>query len=477
MLIQELKLPKDIEIKFYRLTPPIFNTSSLSLSGLYQKEIQEFSYQEEFSNSELGGLENFFCLNSSFGKTFLYEKLEGLIIFSNISETVVTIKDLDINIIIEPINDVKNKKQKKITDVKLPPKGIQIRPKLAYSVKMEILLDSAGKYLMDVNLRVRSSAYNTLYNTLKLKGKVKDSPKEYRIVEGNVECLNNKKLTFDVNYPFKITEEFHNYQLNTCFIDIKLKNNTIYPLTISSLCLYPKIKLQKKSLKLADILINNTTNNNEEIKNKIEFVQTLEEINNNELMPIDKSLKVIKTNTKYTTLEAEEEINLLFKITDSNIFSIEQNFVLEIKWLNLFDATQKSFLYEFTNQLNTFNKFYKISVVEKPEGNIIKNQNFNVVLKLETKNPQKKYVITIRQDTMKNDDKSSDREIEIIDIIEKKIELNSKKQSDNFLLICKSDIIGNVYLPRLKFLVLEDGGITQSGNTYDTLLFFNCVEC
>lgn len=342
---------------------------------------------------------------------------------------------------------------------------------------MEILLDSAGKYLMDVNLRVRSSAYNTLYNTLKLKGKVKDSPKEYRIVEGNVECLNNKKLTFDVNYPFKITEEFHNYQLNTCFIDIKLKNNTIYPLTISSLCLYPKIKLQKKSLKLADILINNTTNNNEEIKNKIEFVQTLEEINNNELMPIDKSLKVIKTNTKYTTLEAEEEINLLFKITDSNIFSIEQNFVLEIKWLNLFDATQKSFLYEFTNQLNTFNKFYKISVVEKPEGNIIKNQNFNVVLKLETKNPQKKYVITIRQDTMKNDDKSSDREIEIIDIIEKKIELNSKKQSDNFLLICKSDIIGNVYLPRLKFLVLEDGGITQSGNTYDTLLFFNCVEC
>ena len=437
MLIQELKLPKDIEIKFYRLTPPIFNTSSLPLSGLYQKEIQEFSYQEEFSNSELGGLENFFCLNSSFGKTFLYEKLEGLIIFSNISENVVTIKDLDINIIIEPINDVKNKKQKKINDVKLPPKGIQIRPKLAYSVKMEILLDSAGKYLMDVNLRVRSSAYNTLYNTLKLKGKVKDSPKEYRIVEGNVECLNNKKLTFDVNYPFKITEEFHNYQLNTCFIDIKLKNNTIYPLTISSLCLYPKIKLQKKSLKLADILINNTTNNNEEIKNKIEFVQTLEEINNNELMPIDKSLKVIKTNTKYTTLEAEEEINLLFKI----------------------------------------NKFYKISVVEKPEGNIIKNQNFNVVLKLETKNPQKKYVITIRQDTMKNDDKSSDREIEIIDIIEKKIELNSKKQSDNFLLICKSDIIGNVYLPRLKFLVLEDGGITQSGNTYDTLLFFNCVEC
>ena len=205
-------------------------------------------------------------------------------------------------------------------------------------------------------------------------------------------------------------------------------------------------------------------------------MQTLEEINNNEFIPLDKSINNAINNTKYTTLESDEEINLLFKITDSNIYNMEPIFILEIKWLNLFDAKIKKFLYEFPNQLNTFNKFYKISVIEKPEGNIIKGQNFYIKLKLETKNPQKKYVITLRQDIMKDDDKSSDREIEIIDIIEKKIELNSNKTFDNFMLICKSDIIGNVYLPRLKFLVLEDGGITQSGNTYDTLLFFNCVD-
>ena len=126
--------------------------------------------------------------------------------------------------------------------------------------------------------------------------------------------------------------------------------------------------------------------------------------------------------------------------------------------------------------MKTYNKYYKISVIEKPEGNIIKNKNFNIKLKIETKNVQKKYIITLRQDSMKDNDKSSDREIEIIDIVNKKIELNSQKPSDNFLLICKSDIIGNVYLPRLKILVLEDGGINQSGNTFDTLLFFNCVE-
>ena len=475
MLIQELKLPKDIEIKFYRLSYPILNTSNLPLSGIYQPEPlnSQFPFENKFTKFSIGNLENFFSLNSSFGKVFLHEKLEGLIIFANNSDNHITIKDLDINIIIEPMKDSK-KIQKKISDVKLPPSGIQIRPKNAFSVKMEIFLDIVGKYMIDINLRVRSSAYNTLYNTLKLKGKVRDSPKEFRIVDGNVESLNNKKLTFDVNYPFKIKETFHNKQLNECFIDIKIKNNTIYPITICDLFLSPKLK-KAQSSKLSDIL-SMDKNNNQEIINKIPLVQTLEEINNNEFIPLDKSINNAINNTKYTTLESDEEINLLFKITDSNIYNIEPIFILEIKWLNLFDAKIKKFLYEFPNQLNTFNKFYKISVIEKPEGNIIKGQNFYIKLKLETKNPQKKYVITLRQDIMKDDDKSSDREIEIIDIIEKKIELNSNKTFDNFMLICKSDIIGNVYLPRLKFLVLEDGGITQSGNTYDTLLFFNCVD-
>ena len=388
MLIQELKLPKDIEIKFYRLSYPILNTSNLPLSGIYQPEPlnSQFPFENKFTKFSIGNLENFFSFNSSFGKVFLLEKLEGLIIFANNSDNHITIKDLDINIIIEPMKDSK-KIQKKISDVKLPPSGIQIRPKNAFSVKMEIFLDIVGKYMIDINLRVRSSAYNTLYNTLKLKGKVRDSPKEFRIVDGNVESLNNKKLTFDVNYPFKIKEVFHNKQLNECFIDIKIKNNTIYPITICDLFLSPKLK-KAQSSKLSDIL-SMDKNNNQEIINKIPLVQTLEEINNNEFIPLDKSINNIINNTKYTTLESDEEINLLFKITDSNIYNIEPIFILEIKWLNLFDAKIKKFLYEFPNQLNTFNKFYKISVIEKPEGNIIKGQNFYIKLKLETKNPQK----------------------------------------------------------------------------------------
>ena len=477
MYTQELKIPKDIEIKFYRLSQPSLNISNFPLSGIYQNldsiEDKGALLKNKFSNFDVTrmGIDNLFTLSSSFGKVFLGEKLDGLITFSNTSDNFVVIKDLEIFLLIEALNEEKN--NKKILDIKLPPDGIIIKPKQGHTVNMSISLDYVSKYTIDINLRVRSSAYNTQYNTIKLKGKVKESPKEFLIVDGNVECLNNKKLTFDVNNPFKIEEEFHNYQLKECYIGIIIKNCTIYPLTIYNLHLTPKIELSQSS-KISDIFLTNI--NNQEKINKIKLVQSLEEINNNELIPLDKSLINISSNTKYITLESEEEINLLYKITDPDIFNNEQNFDLEINWLNLFDARPKKFIYEFTNKLKTYNKYYKISVIEKPEGNIIKNKNFNIKLKIETKNVQKKYIITLRQDHMKDNDKSSDREIEIIDIVNKKIELNSQKPSDNFLLICKSDIIGNVYLPRLKILVLEDGGINQSGNTFDTLLFFNCVE-
>ena len=60
--------------------------------------------------------------------------------------------------------------------------------------------------------------------------------------------------------------------------------------------------------------------------------------------------------------------------------------------------------------------------------------------------------------------------------MKKKIELNKEKQDGKFMIICKSDIIGNVYLPRLKFLLYEENNNNHIEKVYDTLLFFNCVE-
>ena len=473
MKTQELKIPKEIEIKFYRLSLPLFNDSNQPLSGIYHNiesiEDKNFPLKNIFSNFDVSrniSIDNLFTLNSSFGKVFLNEKLDGLITFSNTSENFITIKDLEISIIVESKPD--SKPNKKILDIRLPPDGVQIKPKQAHTVKMSISLDYVSKYTIDINLRTRSSAYNTQFNMLKLQGLVKDFTKEYHIVNGNVETFNNKRLTFDVNYPFKINEKFHNYQMNICYIEIRIKNNTIYPLTIYTLSLIPK---SKKNLKISDLLLSSS----KEKITKIPLVQSLEEINKNENENLDKKIKNT-FKSRLITIEPDEEINLLFKNSEPNLFGTETQYILEINWLNLFDPNPKKFTYEFNNNINTFNEYYKITVFEKPKGDIIKNQNFNVVLKLESKNPEKKYVISLNQEPLKDNDKSNDREIEIIDIIEKKIELNKEKQNGKFMLICKSDIIGNVYLPRLKFLLYEENNINPIEKVYDTLLFFNCVE-
>ena len=473
MKTQELKIPKDIEIKFYRLSLPLFNDSNQPLSGIYHNiesiEDKNIPLKNIFSNFDVSrniSIDNLFTLSSSFGKVFLNEKLDGLITFSNTSENFITIKDLEITIIVESKPD--SKPNKKILDIRLPPDGVQIKPKQAHTVKMSISLDYVSKYTIDINLRTRSSAYNTQFNMLKLQGLVKDFTKEYHIVNGNVETFNNKRLTFDVNYPFKINEKFHNYQMNICYIEIRIKNNTIYPLTIYTLSLIPK---SKKNLKISDLLLSSS----KEKITKIPLVQSLEEINKNENENLDKKIKNT-FKSRLITIEPDEEINLLFKNSEPNLFGTETQYILEINWLNLFDPNPKKYTYEFSNNINTFNEYYKITVFEKPKGDIIKNQNFNVVLKLESKNPEKKYVISLNQEPLKDNDKSNDREIEIIDIIEKKIELNKEKQNGKFMLICKSDIIGNVYLPRLKFLLYEENNINPIEKVYDTLLFFNCVE-
>ena len=320
MKTQELKIPKEIEIKFYRLSLPLFNDSNQPLSGIYHNiesiEDKNFPLKNIFSNFDVSrniSIDNLFTLSSSFGKVFLNEKLDGLITFSNTSENFITIKDLEISIIVESKPD--SKPNKKILDIRLPPDGVQIKPKQAHTVKMSISLDYVSKYTIDINLRTRSSAYNTQFNMLKLQGLVKDFTKEYHIVNGNVETFNNKRLTFDVNYPFKINEKFHNYQMNICYIEIRIKNNTIYPLTIYTLSLIPK---SKKNLKISDLLLSSS----KEKITKIPLVQSLEEINKNENENLDKKIKNT-FKSRLITIEPDEEINLLFKNSEPNLFGTE----------------------------------------------------------------------------------------------------------------------------------------------------------
>ena len=460
---QEFKPKKEVEIKFFRSLPPNLSSFS-SLSGIYHNidsvESPESILENKFSNFDINTESSFttqdlFSFLPYFGRIFHKEILEGLLTFKNKAEHEVTLKSLEVSVMIDEKPETKTKYQKNILDIKLPKEGVILDKGEVYSVKFCSNLEFSSKYSILIELKVRSATYDYQYNEAKQKNLVKDE-KDFIVDGENVEIPISKKLTFDVIYPFKVLEKFYNYQMNTCFIELKIINITIYPLTLTDLYLCPK------------------TNTNL----KLVLVDDLQEISQNQsqnLFPGINPQSPIPAS-KFLTLQPDEEVSVLFKITDPSLFLNEEKYILYINWLNLFDINEKEFNYEFSNTLNTFNNYYKITVLEKPDKNININENFKIILKVETKNPNKKYIISLSKEALRDNDKSNDRELEIIDIKEKKIELNKNTPENQFILICKSDVLGHVYLPRLKFLLYEDTNSNPTGNVFDALLSFNCVQ-
>ena len=460
---QEFKPKKEVEIKFFRLLPPNLSSFS-SLSGIYHNidsvESPESILENKFSNFDINTESSFttqdlFSFLPYFGRIFYKEILEGLLTFKNKAEHEVTLKSLEVSVMIDEKAETKTKYQKNILDIKLPKEGVILDKGEVYSVKFSSNLEFSSKYSILIELKVRSATYDYQYNEAKQKNLVKDE-KDFIVDGENVEMPISKKLTFDVIYPFKVLEKFYNYQMNTCFIELKIINITIYPLTLTDLYLFPK---SNPNLKLV-------------------LVDNLQEISQNQSQNLFPGINPQSSipASKFLTLQPDEEVSVLFKITDPSLFLNEEKYILYINWLNLFDTNEKEFNYEFSNTLNTFNNYYKITVLEKPDKNININENFKIVLKVETKNPNKKYIISLSKEALRDNDKSNDRELEIIDIKEKKIELNKNTPENQFILICKSDVLGHVYLPRLKFLLYEDNNSNPTGNVFDALLSFNCVQ-
>ncbi len=473
MQSEELKNPKYLEIKFYRLTTPLLNYSSLPLSGLYNPiltpESNQYQLNSKFKNFDIASpnflnTENLLTItNTQCEKILIDEMMDNFITFVNKSRDEMTIKDLKIELKLE---ENKNKTNEKPMQCILGENNeIKIPAKKSYPLFFNTNIAKAGKYQLNISCHSLNPLYDIDYYKKKQRNTIKDSTLNYYIKNNTVEFFEFQKFNFEVYNPFSIKERFFNINVNQCFIHIKIKNVTDNILTINDLGINLKEKNDKvKSVKNIDDKIKLLKSGNDKIK----LVKSLAEIKNlghkNE------------NDSKYISLQPKEELMALFKIEDPDIFYEKSDYILYISWLKKFDFDSKLFLYDFSNKLNVFNNYFKLSISEKPEGDIILNQNFRIVINLKTKNKNAKYNISISQEPIQDDDdKSEDREIEIIDIIEKQIELNSKVPSNNFILICKSDILGNIYLPKLKFTLTEGDKNNPIYNIYDSLLSFNCV--
>ena len=459
-MTEELKIYKDIDINFIRLSKPEINTLDIPLSGIYNNidnnEYPNYPLKNKFKNFTTtlnGGLgaENLFLLKNTFDKLITEEFLEGLIILSNNSTRDIIIKNVEISLIFET--------QQKTLTISLPDKDntLFLSPNQSYSIKVKNYLKKKGKYSFDVKFWTKSFFYDQQYNMLRQKAKIREN-KKYKIIDNHVEYYNNKIFSFNVSEPFEIKTKFKMNQMKEeYFIEINIKNKTKYNLTIPDLIIKPNKK------------------NNIHLKP----VSTLEEmqLNIDETIPFNEAEKKDNNfliNTKIFSLLPEEELNLFFKNDSKELFLFEEKFILYIKWLKLFDFSPKNFEFEFNNELEIFNEYFFFLITERPKGNIILDHDFPIIFQFVNKQPKKNFELIIRD--YENDNNKSDNEVAII-IKEYKFALNEKCQKYDVNIICKSDKTGRVKFPKILIKIMESGGRNILGEyIYKNLLCFNCVE-
>ena len=455
MKSEELEIQKLLEIKLHILNSPSFNYTNLPLSGLYNPilniESKKCQLNSKFKNFEIDSpdfinIGNLLDINHKlFKKILVGELMKAILILYNNSERELYVKNLKIEV---KIIESSSKGKERFIEFKSSeiPKEIIISKKKIYPIYLEVNINQAGKYKINVRSHTMSDIYDYLYFKEKQQKTIKESTPKYVINKDKVQVNEYHQIPFGVFNPFNVTEKFYNYNVNQCIISTEIKNTSSTNITILDLSLSPRSNPQ----------------------NKIELVKSLEEIKN--------CCNKNEIDSKYITLQPEEKLMVSFRINNPDIFYGTSRYLLSISWLKLFDFNPKKFEYKFNSTLNTLNNYYKMIITEKPEGDIIQNQNFKIIINLKTRNKNKKYNISITQEPIPDDDnKSNDREIEIIDIMEKKIELSAKIPSNNFILICKSDILGSVYLPKLKFTLVENNEELSKKMVYDSLLCFNCV--
>ena len=431
----------DIDIKCLRLVQPKINNISLPLSGLYQDinniEDPNFPLQKKLknfgiTNKDCVNIENMLLINNKFGKVYVTETLEALLIFANKAEYEIELKDIKIEIYIEKDDQklLKNNCKK----CQIPEGKIIIKGRSFISLNLSLFIDSPAKYNIEFNSKILGKEYNRAYREATKYRIYSTNNEKYNVKNNEIVEINKfKKLTFETIFPFKAEEKFHNNEMESLFIEETILNKTVNSLLINDIFLYPK----KDQTYKINIL------NSDKIKNIL--------------------------------MEEKEELNVVFKIDDKNIFSNIDKFILEIIWQNLFDINKKIYRKEVENKMNIFNSFFIISVEEKPNENIIQNQSFKINFKLKKK-INKVFNVQITYENLKESDKLSEREIEIIDIMEKKIYFKENTKENTFSLICKSDVLGFTTLPKIKFNVYLDLNKEPIIIECEKLLSFNCIQ-
>ncbi len=259
---------------------------SIITEGSFENKFKEFYLTDPSSVS----IDNMFQLSSNFGKVLFCETLEALLIINNHSDREIKIKEFKIKISNEILEGFESMYRKTEYNILNSQTVITVPANQFYNHKLKINADVMCKYSIEVDINYTSSYYMEEYAKHSVNKIIKTITSNY-FVEGNSNLVIKKyykKFLFATNLPFKIKEKLVNDNMERCYIEINLVNQSPYNLHISEISLIPdteKIASSQSALNL--------------INSQSSYINLIRE-----------------SEWKNFNLETDEEINLLFVLNN-----------------------------------------------------------------------------------------------------------------------------------------------------------------
>ena len=439
-----INFPNYLEVKCFRVQKPLSNLTCLPLSGNYNdiynnEDPNVFPLLNKLNNFEMGntstiGISNMFMLNNKFGKVLLMEDLELILSFVNSSDRELILQNLKITLQGTPKDQNGKSFDKSILTSQTQ---IKIQPKSSFTTKIKVSINTNSKYAISISLFCLSTAFDEHYRRENQRTAVRTKTDKYSIENGKVFQNYSKRLTFDAVIPFITYDStypnlntnnpsYNDKQMESCDINLAFVNVAPNELLIQNVCLYP----EKKRNELIHAEYNGINNNFFYMKNG-------------------------------------EEYNALFRIKNPDVSTFYPNFIVGIQWVNLFDCVPKLYQTLIQNKSKLNNDVMVLTILDKPQGDVVKGKNFKIVFNVKNKGTSGLNV-KIHVERFTESEQENVKEFDVIDIVDSAFEL---KECMTFSLVCKSDVVGIVYLPKLCFTYGD-----KKVMAFDKLLYFNCAE-
>ena len=417
----------NIDVKILRLHHPITLISHNPLNGAYndinnkedsttyplQSKLKHF----DISTPQFPGYLNMLAINKSFGKAIYGDMFTALIILYNqhstqytkLSVPKITRKADNDNSTLNYMRLPSNERYAQLRDKVLNPNDIDI-------IKLSEQITKHCQF--NYNLTFNINPYEI----------VREGNKDRKI--NHKASTISKSFYFECFEPFAIKEKFHNIQMQRWCIEVRVENTSKAALMVKNIELFSEMKKDNNTpLSLTD-----TTNTN-------------------------------------ILLQPDETFNYLLSTDNANGFLSSPSLHININWRSMFNPHQKVVKKIIKNEFyNIDNNYFKVKVCESPSTVQI-NSVFKVIFELVNKTANM-LLLTIDYEKHNENDVVEDRCIEVIDIVDKHIEINkNESNTKKFCVICKSKVIGNVRLPPL---VIKFNSKNQF--VYNSLLNFDCID-